>query len=158
MKRLMAPYQVDSPLGVFVEKTSADETNATQVMSNISSLAMTVAKAGKYKFEVFIPYRCSVTGNGISVDLTGPSTSFLSFQTEIQSNTTTFRKDWKTAFSSAASLSSTGSNSLDFGVWLKGRLTATASGTLQPRYCLGGATAATLTVKTGAFAELVPCG
>lgn len=135
-------------------KTSADETNATQTMSSISSLAMTVPAAGTYEFEYYIPYAMSVTGNGAAVDVTGPTTSLISFQTEIQTNTTAFRKDHRTAFSSSASVTSTGAANQTFGIRVQGRFVATASGTITPRYALQGATAATMTVRTGAYGKL----
>lgn len=137
--------------GVNVEKTSADETNTTQIPSAIASLAIAIPGAGKYDFEFFIPYQVSVTGNGIWIDLNGPTNSFLSYTIEIQSNTTTNRSDWRNALNTSASLSSTGASGTTFIVRIIGRITATASGTLQPRYSNNTATAMTTTVKTGAY-------
>ncbi len=140
--------------GVRVEKTSADETNNTTTPSNISSLAVAVDNSSTYDFEFLIPYSMSGTGNGISFDITGPTTTFLSYSIEIQTNTTTMRADYKTAFSSAVTLSSTGSTST-FRIWVHGRMTTSASGTVQPRYAIGSGTGQTATVKTGALGRAV---
>lgn len=137
--------------GINVEKTSADETNATQTPSAIASMAIAIPGAGKYDFEYAIPYQVSVTGNGIWVDLNGPTNSFLSYVIEIQSNTTTNRSDYRTALNTNASLSSTGAAGTTFMVRIAGRIIATASGTLQPRYSNNNATAMTTTIKTGAY-------
>lgn len=135
-------------------KTSADETNATQTASDISSLAMAIPGAGTYDFDWYIPYSMSVTGNGASIDVTGPTTSTLSYQVEIQTNTTSFRKDHRSAFSTVAEVNATGAAGSTFHIHIWGRMVATASGTITPRYKLQGATAATMTVKTGAYGSL----
>jgi hypothetical protein len=130
---------------------TSDQATTSVTVENITGLGMAVG-IGTYEFEFIIPYTGSVNGgSGILLDLNGPTSSFLSYMLDIQASNTTQGRYWRDAFASnqAGVVVTTAGNV--YVARISGRVTTTASGTLQPRFGItnGGTTTTAKAGMTG---------
>jgi hypothetical protein len=128
------------------------------VLADISGLGIAVG-IGSYEFEFVIPYTGSITGatgSAPNINLTGPSTSFVSYVIDIQTGVSSFNEYMRIALNSAqAPGTGVGNTTVTYLCRIRGRVTTTASGTLQPQLALGGGSfTGTVTIKAGAYGKV----
>lgn len=138
-----------APLPV-IGSVTADQPSTTLTLADITNLGLAIT-AGTWDFEFVIPYTGSVnTGSGINLDLTGPTNTLVSYTHQIQSGNGTYVELYRSTLSSAQAGGAITSNATTYTARIRGRIIATASGTLQARFALRDA-ATTTTVKAGAY-------
>lgn len=132
---------------------AVDQATTSATVEDITGIGLAVG-IGTYEFEFLIPYTSSVSnGSGILLALNGPTNSFLSYVMEIQSAQTANGIYYRNVFASNQAGVSVVTAGSVYAVRMRGRVTTTASGTLQPRFGITvGST--TTTVKAGAYGKL----
>lgn len=121
-----------------VTKT-ADQTNATAVLADITGMGLAVASGETYDFEFYLPYTGSLNASApITLAVTGPASTFLGYDIYIQNSNTGKTEATRTAFAS----SFTGGNVTTAGTIyvarIRGRITTSAAGTIQPQFASDG--------------------
>jgi hypothetical protein len=133
---------------------------SSTTLANISGLGIAVG-IGSYEFEFVIPYTGSVTGasgSAPNINLTGPATSFVSYVIDIQTGVSSFNEYMRTALNSAQQPGTgVGNTTVTYLCRIRGRVTTTAGGTLQPQLALGTSPfTGTVTIKAGAYGKVQP--
>jgi hypothetical protein len=134
---------------------SVDQATTSITVEDITNLGLSVG-IGTYEFDFLIPYTGSVSaGSGILLALAGPTNSFLSYTLEIQSAQTSNGIYYRSVFASNQAGVSVTTGGNIYVAKIRGRVTTTASGTLQPRFGITvGST--TTTAKVGMYGRLTP--
>jgi hypothetical protein len=147
-----------APLATVVTQPSDGSAISSTTLANISGLGIAVG-VGSYEFEFVIFYQGSIagaTGSAPNLNLTGPaSPSFVSYVIDIQTGVTTFNEYVRTTLNSPQTPGAgVGNITVEYVCRIRGRITTTASGTLQPQIALGGGSfTGTVTVKGGSYAK-----
>lgn len=147
-----------APLAQVVTQGLDGSPISSTVLANIASLAVPVAANQSYEFEFVIFYQGSVsgaTGSAPNLNLTGPANSFISYVIEIQTGVSTFNEYVRTTLNSAqVPGAGVGNTTVEYVCRIRGRITTTASGTLQPQIAMGGGSfTGTVTVKAGSYGK-----
>lgn len=141
--------------------TGAAWTNATTALGDVTGLALSIPAAGTFEFDFWVVWSGSV-GTGTSTataprwQLNGPASSHLEFTVEIQTANATNNMFRRNAMATPAS-PTTGAQTADnpYMTRLRGRIVATASGTLQPQASLATGTATGIvSVLNGSYGRL----
>lgn len=140
-------------LATYLTPLASDLPTTSVLLVNTTGISLNVG-IGTYEFEFIMPYTGSVNnGSGILLSINGPATSFLMYSLIIQSSQGTTSTYYRNAFAASqpGPVVATGGNV--YFARIIGRMTTTASGTLQPQYaCTNSST--TTTIKAGAYARL----
>jgi hypothetical protein len=137
-----------------VRKT-ADESFTTQTLTNVASMAFSVAASSDYWFRFFIPVTLGVA-RGVGVAVTCPASPTSIFYRVSIGNVTATTEGLGFGFASAALVSSAASATTNGIVTVEGTLANGATaGTLQLQLRQGtGATAVNVVAKKGGFGEM----
>jgi len=131
------------------EKTS-DQGQSSATLADITSLGLAIPAAGIWDFEIFVPYTGDTNASSpITLNLTGPTATFAGYDIYVQGSATGKSEAVKTALSSSFTGPSVTTAGTIYAAWIKGRVTVSAAGTLQPQFA-GDATHV-VTVKAGAW-------
>jgi len=140
-------------LATYSTPLASDLSTTSVTLVDVTGVSLSVG-VGTYEFEFIMPYTGSVSGaSGILASINGPATSFLMYSLILQSANGTTGNYYRNAFgvSQACPVVTTAGNV--YFARIVGRLTTTASGTLQPQFaCTNSST--TTTIKAGAYAKL----
>lgn len=140
-------------LATYSTPLASDLSTTSVTLVDVTGVSLNVG-VGTYEFEFIMPYTGSVSGaSGILASINGPATSFLMYSLVLQSANGTTGNYYRNAFgvSQACPVVTTAGNV--YFARIVGRLTTTASGTLQPQFaCTNSST--TTTIKAGAYAKL----
>lgn len=140
-------------LATYSTPLASDLSTTSVTLTDVTGVSLSVG-VGTYEFEFIMPYTGSVSGaSGILASINGPATSFLMYSLVLQSANGTTGNYYRNAFgvSQACPVVTTAGNV--YFARIVGRLTTTASGTLQPQFaCTNSST--TTTIKAGAYAKL----
>jgi len=140
-------------LATYSTPLASDLPTTSVTLVDVTGVSLSVG-IGTYEFEFIMPYTGSVSGgSGILLGMNGPTSSFLLYSLVIQSANGTTGNYYRNAFgvSQAGPVVTTGGNV--YFARVIGRITTTASGTLQPQFaCTNSST--TTTIKAGAYAKL----
>ena len=140
-------------LATYSTPLASDLPTTSVTLVDVTGVSLSVG-IGTYEFEFIMPYTGSVSGgSGILLGMNGPASSFLMYSLVIQSANGTTGNYYRNAFgvSQAGPVVTTGGNT--YFARVIGRITTTASGTLQPQFaCTNSST--TTTIKAGAYAKL----
>lgn len=140
-------------LATYSTPLASDLPTTSVTLVDVTGVSLSVG-VGTYEFEFIMPYTGSVSaGSGILLGMNGPASSFLLYSLVIQSANGTTGNYYRNAFgvSQAGPVVTTGGNV--YFARVIGRITTTASGTLQPQFaCTNSST--TTTIKAGAYAKL----
>ena len=140
-------------LATYSTPLASDLPTTSVTLVDVTGVSLSVG-IGTYEFEFIMPYTGSVSGgSGILLGMNGPASSFLMYSLVIQSANGTTGNYYRNAFgvSQAGPVVTTGGNV--YFARVIGRITTTASGTLQPQFaCTNSST--TTTIKAGAYAKL----
>lgn len=140
-------------LATYSTPLASDLPTTSVTLVDVTGVSLSVG-IGTYEFEFIMPYTGSVSGaSGILLGMNGPASSFLLYSLVIQSANGTTGNYYRNAFgvSQAGPVVTTGGNV--YFARVIGRITTTASGTLQPQFaCTNSST--TTTIKAGAYAKL----
>lgn len=141
--------------------TGAAWTNATTALGDVTGLALSIPAAGTYEFDFWVVWSGD-QGGGTSTataprwQLTGPTSSHLEYSIEVQTANATTNSFRRNAMSSPAA-PTTGAQTAGstYMTRLRGRIVATAAGTLQPQASLATGTATgTVSVLSGSYGRL----
>lgn len=136
-------------------------TNATTTLGDVTGLSLAVPAAGTYEFDFWVVWSGD-QGGGTSTataprwQLTGPTSSHLEYSIEVQTANATTNSFRRNAMSSPAA-PTTGAQTAGstYMTRLRGRIVATAAGTLQPQASLATGTATgTVSVLSGSYGRL----
>lgn len=135
-------------------------TNST-TLQDVTGLALAVPTAGTYEFDFIAPWSGSVgTGGTTSTNprwqLNGPTSSHLAYTIEIATANSTTYTFFRANMSTPAA-PTTGAQTADsiYITRIRGRIIATAAGTLQPQVALAtGTWTGTVTIAAGAYGRL----
>lgn len=131
------------------EKTS-DQGQSSATLADITSLGLAIPAAGIWDFEIFVPYTGDTNASSpITLNLTGPTATFAGYDIYVQGSATGKSEAVKTALSSSFTGPSVTTAGTIYAAWVKGRVTVSGAGTLQPQFA-GDATHV-VTVKAGAW-------
>lgn len=134
-------------------KTGGDQAQSSASLADVTGVGMAVAGAGTFDFEFFVPYTGDTNGNSpITVNVTGPAVSLASYDIYMQNSNTGKTEAVKTALNSSQAGAAVTTAGTIYAVWIRGRIIATAGGTLQLQFAGDGTH--TCTVKAGAYGTL----
>ena len=142
-------------LGINTKRVTANVTNATATMANITDLSITLTAGHKYVGEMVVKCSDSTAAEGISFDFDGSSATMTSFAAGagvLTGGTTVAVTTTSTALATDLNWTTiTG----ETWIIIKISMVVNAGGTFIPRFCQGTAhTSGTATVNLGSYLTL----
>lgn len=156
-----APGSSDPAVIAATSAKASDQTTTSATPADVTSVDVTVPGAGTYEFSFYLPWNSSNTAQGLALQLKSsgaPTNTALAYAIRIQ-NTTTTHNTWPlTALASSQSTATSGNTGSNYVAEIWGRIVATAGGVLVPQFAIGGGSAATVTIRAGAYGRFAKVG
>jgi hypothetical protein len=139
--------KADKPV---VGSKAGDQSFATAVLADVTSLGLSLAATSTYDFEFYLPYTGDTNASSpITLSLAGPTNTFLGYSIAIQNSSSGRTEAAKTAVASSFTGAAVTTALTIYAARISGRVTTTASGTLIPQAAGDGTH--TCVVKAGAW-------
>jgi hypothetical protein len=132
---------------------SADRTDNSGVctIADVTGLSFTAATSTTYRFRAVLYYTAAATTTGANFSINGPSTSFLTYKTQVPTTTTTDTINHLTAFSGGGCSATTATTAGNTAI-VEGMMTTSGSGTVIVRFA-SNVNASAIVVKAGSYIE-----
>lgn len=128
---------------------AGDQSNATAVLADVTTMGIAVAATSSYDFEFYLPYTGDTNSSApITLALTGPTNTFLGYDIYIQNSSSGKTEVTRTAFASGFTGAAVTTAGTIYVARIRGRVTTTAAGTLMPQFAGDGTH--TNVIKAGA--------
>ena len=129
---------------------AADQSNATAVLADVTSLGLSLAATSTYDFDFYLPYTGDTNSSApVTLSLSGPTNTFLGYLIYVQSSASAKTEVTRTAFASSFTGAAVTTAGTIYVARITGRVTTTASGTLIPQFAGDGTH--TNVIKAGAW-------
>lgn len=134
------------------EIQSADQSDATGTLANITDLAFSVTSGTTYAFRFYVIYQSTLTNTGLKVGLTFPASTLFAAEAHIPTSTSGTGGETQGAITQSGDsvqATTTPAATTNYVATVEGIIIPSSSGTLQCQFAAESGAAGTITVKAG---------